>query len=827
MIDSCRNLSKGIAWLLCLCTAGAIAETTKPGSLSAERQSRTTHQDEYNVDTSATPRTEPPANAAFDLDKPKELRRRQLCGPPLAKSPEGVDGTLRSASQAPVHMEAGTITGNALTGLYQLRGDASLQRLDQLLQAETLSLEEDDHRVQVSKQFMYTQAGLNLRGDSGRFDLENDTMAVDNAIFRLYPYHHGAARKLFGTGAGTLRIEDLRYSTCPPGNEFWILHGGELEFDYNSGVGIARHARLEVGGIPWVYLPYIRFPIDDSPQTGILPPSYGHSPTDGGHFTLPIYLRFAPNYDLTLYPTHYSRRGNKIGGELRYLRPELDGELKVGYMSNDEVYAEHLAAEDTQSHSAQRWKLDWQHEGKLPAEIGYGFDVKRVSDEDYLRDFSADLAGSSSTELESHAYAEQTLGNHSWHAEVQHWQNLRPQTRSDPYRRWPEISYQHIPGLLPGGFEYRLEAQAVGFELPEQANETPANQRPTGQRYHITPRLAWPIHRQAFFLEPAISLHYTHYNLDWHTPGANPGQDDRFNRTLPVVSVDAGIFLERPFSIAAQPFLQTLEPRLFYLNIPSEEQNHLPIFDTIERPDTVAQLFRENRFSGVDRIGDTNQLTTAVTTRILDLTEGTEPLRASIGQVHYFTDREVTLAQPADAQALTRSRSDLFADAELHLPGNLNVRAEHRYDPAANEPVATTFTAEWQVSPIPRSLFNLSYRVRKEVTGRNAAGEAIFARTQDYIETSGALPINVNWSVVGGWEYSRLERANLEVVAGAEYRNCCWAIRGVGKRFRHGAAAEVENSIMIELELTGLGRLGNDTQSFIEEVVRDYDEAVF
>ena len=87
----------------------------------------------------------------------------------------------------------------------------------------------------------------------------------------------------------------------------------------------------------------------------------------------------------------------------------------------------------------------------------------------------------------------------------------------------------------------------------------------------------------------------------------------------------------------------TLEPRLFYAYIPFRNQDNLPNFDSALADLNYAQLFTENIFSGSDRISNANQLTAALTTRILDAETGAERLRAAIAQRYYFADQLVTL----------------------------------------------------------------------------------------------------------------------------------------------------------------------------------------
>src|SRR5690606_22053450 len=112
--------------------------------------------------------------------------------------------------------------------------------------------------------------------------------------------------------------------------------------------------------------------------------------------------------------------------------------------------------------------------------------------------------------------------------------------------------------------------------------------------------------------------------------------------SLPIFSVDSGLYFDRTSNLFGQGYTQTLEPRLFYLYVPEEDQTDLPIFDTSEPGFNYDSLWRDNRFSCRDRIGDANQISLGVTNRWLD-EKGLERQRFSIGQSYYFRDREVQL----------------------------------------------------------------------------------------------------------------------------------------------------------------------------------------
>ena len=102
-------------------------------------------------------------------------------------------------------------------------------------------------------------------------------------------------------------------------------------------------------------------------------------------------------------------------------------------------------------------------------------------------------------------------------------------------------------------------------------------------------------------------------------------------RSLPIASLDMGLFFDRETTVDGDAYLHTLEPRLFYLNTPYRDQRDLPLFDTRAFTFSWGQLFRDSRFTGADRQNDANQLTAALTTRLIRQADGREKLSASIG----------------------------------------------------------------------------------------------------------------------------------------------------------------------------------------------------
>ena len=173
---------------------------------------------------------------------------------------------------------------------------------------------------------------------------------------------------------------------------------------------------------------------------------------------------------------------------------------------------------------------------------------------------------------------------------------------------------------------------------------------------NVKPSVSLPMQTASAFLTPKVSLQHTQYLIT--TPGRglqnsvtvnSTGQisDKEYSsdesRTLPIFSTDSGLYMEKELNFSDRSYLHTLEPRLFYLYIPKANQENIPIFDTALNDFSFNSMFLENRFSGTDRVQDANQLTAAITSRLVDAKTGREKLKLSVGEIAYFRDREVTL----------------------------------------------------------------------------------------------------------------------------------------------------------------------------------------
>ena len=189
----------------------------------------------------------------------------------------------------------------------------------------------------------------------------------------------------------------------------------------------------------------------------------------------------------------------------------------------------------------------------------------------------------------------------------------------------------------------------------------------TGQRAYAWPTVAWERQGAAWSVTARTGAHVRQYDLNEKRPDV----PSNFGYAIPISSVDGGLVFERDWEVAGQRFVHTLEPRAFYVYVPYRDQSKAPIFDTAVDDFNFGQLFSVNRYLGNDRIGDANQLTLALTSRLLEAETGAERLRLAVGQRFYFQDQRVVLNESP--------RSAATSDALLGAEGRLSdAWAHHR-----------------------------------------------------------------------------------------------------------------------------------------------------
>jgi LPS-assembly protein len=709
-------------------------------------------------------------NALFDFYRPELPREGDRAAAPAELSAERFDVSEQTR--------------------YLLEGGVEIRRADQFIATDTLRYDTRSEQYQAEGGVQYQDRGLLLGAERASGDLAEDRSTLEGVRYQLLQ-SRGNGRAASAEVAGdTSVLRQVSYTTCDPGHEGWSLRATRVDLDQAEGVGRARNATLRLGKVPLLYLPYASFPIDERRRTGFLFPSIGSSQDSGIDVSAPYYVNLAPNYDLTLTPRFLGRRGAMLGAEFRYLTPTQRGTLSGTWLPNDD-----LTDDDRSS-------FGFLHFGTLGPQWNVLANVNTVSDDRYFEDFGDSLTAASTSLLESTAGV---FGRGRWWTaslSAQDWKVTDPFLPDgfEPFRRLPRALFGYerpFRDWLVAGV--RSEAVAIDHEA-----------RPGATRYDLYPYLAFPIERAYGYVRPEFGFRQTGYELERDYLADYPSRSP--SRGTPIASLDAGLFFERGTQLFGRRMIQSLEPRLYYLRVPYENQDDLPIFDTQELTFGFAQLFRNNRFTGADRQMDANQATVAVTSRWLEEASGRERLSASLGQIRYFQPQRV---QMPGVDTIDRAGSALVGDVELALSDRWRVGISQQWDPEDELSDLSAMRAQYRWGA--GGLFNFAYRFRRETA------EVLANRVSvEQVDTSFVAPINERWRIVGRWNYSLLDESTLEALGGFEWESCCIAIRLLGRHYVRNREGEKNNGIYLELELKGLATLGRKSGELLERAILGY-----
>jgi LPS-assembly protein len=672
-------------------------------------------------------------------------------------------------------------------------GNVTLRQRGATIRADRVDYHGEEQTAIATGNVRLEREGDAASGPRLTYHLDNDTGEMDFPVFE-FPKKADRRSASRGVASRALLEEDQKnrlfqaeYTSCPVPRDDWFIRVRELEIDSSRNVGNAYNATVFFLGFPILYTPYMSFALDNRRKTGFLAPTFGTSGKSGFEASLPYYWNIAEDMDATVTPKIFTKRGFQVDGEFRYLEPKFSGQLDAEFLPND-----HIAQRD-------RYFLGVHHAQQLGHGWSLALNGQKVSDDAYFRDLSTKIALTSQTNLPRDAIL--AYNDDVWTVSVR---ALGYQTLQDPLGPAVPIPYNILPQLLAfgsmqnvRGFDWQFASELSNFRHPVLVN---------GQRLITYPSIAFPLRQSYGYVIPKFGYNFTRYNLQDNTAGLGSA-----SRGLPITSLDAGLFFDRPTTWGERGFLQTLEPRLFYLNVPYRDQSRLPNFTTVESDFNFQQIFTENRFVGGDRIGDANQLTLALTSRMIESATGLERLKAALGQVYYFHPPRVTLGNvPTEAKT-----SDLLAAASSQMSPSIALEAGWQYTPNLARSEKITVGAHY--TPQPGSIVNMAYRyVRGAVDPADPSRSGI-----EQVDLSAQWPLTRNFSGLARWNWSTRDRKLLEGLAGFEYNAGCWQVRAVAHRFIT-ATQQYSTSFQIQLELSGLSRIGINPLETIRQNISGY-----
>lgn len=725
--------------------------------------------------------------------------------------------------QMPAYLEADRMDGDPNSNV-TLTGAGQVRRIDTVLKGDEINYRKGSGDLTATGNARLLREGTLVTGTGLRYNMDRSSGDIDSPEFFIASGGHATGSHADLYSRSTMRLNDVIYSGCNCEVPSWYIKSPQVDLDFDENEGVAKNGVLYFKDVPILASPYLTFPVKKERKSGFLLPTYGTTTRSGIQFELPYYFNLAPNYDLTLTPRYLSKRGTQLGAETRYLGSTYSGTLVGTYLDRDNL------------NDRDRWMISSKHFQNLGSGFYLDWDFNRVSDNDYFRDFST-FGLNESTTVNLPQRGRFGWSNQYWQAsgEVYTYQTLQDPNALiiPPYDKKPELTligrrYDY------NGFDLKFDAKATRFSRPRVNGQRLDGQ--DGERLTAYPSVAYPIVKPGWFVTPKIGVHQTQYqstrvygdpnflgadNLDQYRRSAS--------RTVPIGSIDAGMTFERDTTLFGKDSIQTLEPRLYYLNVPYRDQSRMPVYDTSLADFSFAQAFQENTYAGGwDRIANANQLTAGLTSRWLDADTGFERLSASVAQRFYFERQRVVLPGEIPRENI---RSDFLVSASAALTDTLSTELASQYDPYNERVDRALASIRW--SPQRLTSVSLSYRYQ-----RNPAPDANYSIPgQNQVSLAMQWPFTNRWYGVGRIDYSLSKRSNTipgatvdttqssrvtQAIAGVEYKgDCCWIGRVVFQRYAV-SAAQTNTAMFFQLELSGLGALGTDPLRLLSRSVPGY-----
>jgi LPS-assembly protein len=695
-------------------------------------------------------------------------------------------------------------------------GDVQMSRADQQSTSKSANYDSVSDVLDLNGNVFYHDEGVAMHSESAMLNLASDQAKLRDVQF-ISPTTplRGKAQAYYRESKTLSNYKDVAYTSCRPGNQDWVIHASDLEMDKVSGQGTAKHTWLEFKGLPVFYSPMLSFPIDNRRKSGFLAPSFGSTKYSGFRVAAPYYWNIAPNYDATFTPRELSKRGPLFSTLFRHMNEQSQSKVGVEFMPYDTEL------------KTTRYLGSIQNSTTITPNIHSNLDLNYVSDQTYFAELGNALSFANINYLKSSADISYVNKDVNFMTSMVNYQSINT-TISDaalPYRTLPRVNLNlnhEFKSVVP--LVTNMENEYVYFQQSSLVN---------GQRMHTRPSISTPLNNASSFFTPKLSLDYTQYALSNIT---SSNASNSISRTLPVFSADSGLFFERDVNIANGAFTHTLEPRLFYLYIPTTNQSNIPVFDSAQYDFQYGAMFRENSFSGTDRIQNANQVTTALTSRLID-SSGLERLNLNVGEIFYFQDRQESLPSegvPAQVAYFNQqSYSNVVTDLTSQLSKQISFVSGMQWNPVRND--FERLKAGLHYRTETNTLFNARYYNRKNPLIPYVSPDIVTTDIQE-TDLSARYPIYDNWSLMGRWQYSLLLKKSQDTFFGIEKENCCWRFRVALRRYINNISSTnsapnsviattpgtPQNGIFFEFELKGITSLGDAMDEFLGRELYGY-----
>ncbi|MGB1198534.1 MAG: LPS-assembly protein LptD [Thalassotalea sp.] len=659
-------------------------------------------------------------------------------------------------------------------------GGVTLMNSSQSINSDQLEINRQTETLTAQGNIHFQNAGVNIFASELIASEKKQETQLFNSAYQLNGNPgHGSAGNIYVNLDGTLSLTDSSFTTCYGEVPDWQIQASEINISAKDNLGEAYHARVKLFDIPVLYIPYISFPVTNERKTGLLYPVVKSSNKSGLVVELPYYINIAENMDATVTPKLISKRGLQLVTEFRYLSGQQSGQINLEYLTKDN---------ELKLNQDPRYLARFEHVGTFSDRYRAYIDYTTISDDNYLVDIDTEQYNANDAYL--YQVGELAYFGDNWQAKMQFQDFEVLGNHKTSYKTLPHIELKSTTALPFLNGQFDIYSEMTSFQSSNRALAE-------AERYHVEAGALFPISTPAWFLTSEVKLLQTHYQQK-RIPVNSP-LEKNVSRTLPKVRLHGGINLERDISLFNNNFLQTLEPQLQYLYIQNKDQRNIGLYDTATLQDDYNGLFRDKRFSGLDRIAQANQYSWGVTSRIYS-TNNDELFRLSLGRIVYLNNDDDIITSDNDINA---DKSALATEVFWQFSRKWQFSSDIQYNTDTRTTNKSQSSLDYQYTK--NQTIQLNHRYSSDVSGTSLEQVSLLTSYKPAKD----------WQVVGRITQDLQKKRSLESYLGLQYESCCWAIRLAYHRhinsnideqnFINENRDEFDSGFMLEFVIKGLG----------------------
>ena len=669
-------------------------------------------------------------------------------------------GKVKKNEDLEINSDKFQITDDKRLVLY---GNVSLDFPEGLLKAQNAELDRENGKVKFSNSGEIFLTNFYFKSEDGYLNKDNNSIALNKGIAfsqeRNLVFNFD---KLDGNLDDTINLLGASMSSCSNPDKGWLLLADEIVLDSQANRGLAKNIKIKAAGSTIFAFPYIPFATSDKRMSGFLEPSISYS-SDGIDLMVPYYKVINTMSDITFAPRHIAKRGSGLEINYRALHGKKNNfrNLDIIYFNKDDEFKK-----ETSNSDSSRWIYKFNDALNLNHST-VNIDWSKSSDGLVMRDIPGDITSIGYRRIQNlnqNVSIQTKFKNTKLTIEHQAYQSLNP-ILTNGYKKSPALTLEYRKNINGFIFSENLDISTFkantihgyfGYQTMDNNYLRLIKNPDEGQRIYSDLSVSKIFNVNGFNVLSRVGIKSIDYNLT-----------DSSKNTQSINVPNALIDISSMYVNKNGSSINILKPRFIYGYTAYRNQENNPIFDSNEiSPNN--ELFINDRFSGMDRIGDQSFYTLSIDYTHMKM--GMKKASLSISKKYYLKDRKVWMNPSMNSM----NQMDMDEGPAVIMAS---------WMPSMKTMIMGYGGYLKDQKKMPLGGITLKHELKSGNIGyahrfRRTAGD--FNIEMDYSEFFVDIDLNPNFKFIAKLKRDNNTSQNIESLAGIEYENCCLALRITG-----------------------------------------------